>query len=226
MTRPLIPVASVSCSGRSLDRPGAPPSVFEGGSWVSLSWSAAARRRFYPRQQTTQSHSSSQSPCHSDRSDPAFSFAQSLRAGLSSLCHPDRSDPAFSFAQSLRAGLSSLCHPDRSGPTFLLAPPSGASSLSSLCHPDRSGPIFSSAPPSGASGRAVEGSRQDLDLFAIDGTIPPNAPHPTLRGVPHGPVLHPWSLSCTLTLSNSFTLSLLPSSLQPAVSSPLFRSLN
>jgi len=55
-------------------------------------------------------------------------------------------------------------HSDRNDPT------------SAICHPERSGPTFPLAPPSGASGRVVEGSWHDFDLFAIHGTIPPNAP--------------------------------------------------
>ena len=68
-------------------------------------------------------------------------------------------------AQSYSSTTLPLRHSDRNDPA------------SAICHPDRSGPIFSSAPLCGASGRAVEGSWQDLNLFAIDGFIPPNAPH-------------------------------------------------
>ena len=123
--------------------------------------------------------------CQSDRNDPT-----------SATCHPDPAvrDPIFSsapfFGASGRAveGSRFSFHRDQDNgviPTgatrLLLSRGLCAPGLSSLCHPDpaRRDPIFSSAPLFGASGRAVEGSWQDLNLFAIDGIIPPNAPHPS-----------------------------------------------
>jgi hypothetical protein len=39
------------------------------------------------------------------------------------------------------------------------------------CHPDRSGPIFSLAPVFGASGRAVEGSRHNHFVLALNSLL-------------------------------------------------------